>query len=132
MQPKPHPLLSASQLEELKELLHDERARLTRSVDRAERDGPVQLDQQAVGRLSRMDALMNEGLAQVLEHGRGGGMRRLVAELDRHVKDLVSKMINERVYLKNGIKELIERCDGWKDWLQWGEFVTPSSRRRPA
>ena len=37
---------------------------MTRSLKRASRDGPVQLDQQAVGRLSRMDALMNEGLAQ--------------------------------------------------------------------
>ena len=45
-------------------MLGGERARLMRSLERADRDGPVQLDQQAVGRLSRMDALMNEGLAQ--------------------------------------------------------------------
>ena len=56
--------LTGPQLEELKDVLNDELARLTRSLDRAKRDGPVQLDQQAVGRLSRMDALMNEGLAQ--------------------------------------------------------------------
>ena len=49
----------------------NERARLTRSLERA---GPVQLDQQAVGRLSRMDALMNEGLAQ-------GSMARAREEL---------------------------------------------------
>jgi len=64
MQSKPHSKLTASQLQELKEILRSERARLTRSLERAQRDGPVQLDQQAVGRLSRMDALMNEGLAQ--------------------------------------------------------------------
>ena len=64
MQPKSHPKLTASQLQELKDILQSERARLTRSLERAQRDGPVQLDQQAVGRLSRMDALMNEGLAQ--------------------------------------------------------------------
>ena len=56
--------LTAPQLQELKDLLHSELARLTRSLERARRDGPVQLDQQTVGRLSRMDALMNEGLAQ--------------------------------------------------------------------
>jgi DnaK suppressor protein len=37
---------------------------LIRNLKRARRDGPVLLDQQTVGRLSRMDALMNEGLAQ--------------------------------------------------------------------
>ena len=64
MHPKPHPKLTASQLQELTKILHAERARLVRSIQRADRDGPVQLDQQAVGRLSRIDALMNEGLAQ--------------------------------------------------------------------
>ena len=60
----PHPKLTADQLQEIKEILESEHARLTRSLKRASRDGPVQLDQQTVGRLSRMDALMNEGLAQ--------------------------------------------------------------------
>ncbi len=64
MQPASHPKLTPPQLQELKDILHREHARLTRSLERARRDGPVQLDQQAVGRLSRMDALMNEGLAQ--------------------------------------------------------------------
>ncbi len=59
-----HPQLTKTQLQELQDILETERARLTRSLDRAKRDGPVQLDQQVVGRLSRMDALMNEGLAQ--------------------------------------------------------------------
>ena len=64
MAPPAHPQLTKAQLQELQDILETERARLTRSLDRAKRDGPVQLDQQAVGRLSRMDALMNEGLAQ--------------------------------------------------------------------
>lgn len=58
------PRLTQPQLDELRAVLEREHARLRRSVDRAAREGPVQLDQQAVGRLSRMDALMNEGLAQ--------------------------------------------------------------------
>ena len=74
MQPTPHPQLTASQLQELKDILLTERARLTRSLERSKRDGPVQLDQQAVGRLSRIDALMNEGLAQ-------GSMSRAAEEL---------------------------------------------------
>ena len=64
MPPAKHPQLTAAQIQELRDILETERARLTRSLDRAKRDGPVQLDQQAVGRLSRMDAMMNEGLAQ--------------------------------------------------------------------
>jgi RNA polymerase-binding transcription factor len=59
-----HPDLSANQLKELKDILQEEKARLERAIARALRDGPVKLDQQAVGRISRMDALMNEGLAQ--------------------------------------------------------------------
>lgn len=74
MTPAPHPNLTPSLLQEIKEILGNERARLTRSLKRANRDGPVQLDQQTVGRLSRMDALMNEGLAQ-------GSMSRAGEEL---------------------------------------------------
>ena len=59
-----HPNLSANQLQELKDILEDEKTRLERAIARAREDGPVKLDQQAVGRISRMDALMNEGLAQ--------------------------------------------------------------------
>ena len=70
----PHPKLTASLLQEIKEILESEHARLTRSLERASRDGPVQLDQQTVGRLSRMNALMNEGLAQ-------GSMSRAGEEL---------------------------------------------------
>jgi len=51
-------------LQEIREILEGEHARLGRSLKRANRDGPVQLDQQTVGRLSRIDALINDGLAQ--------------------------------------------------------------------
>ena len=56
--------LTASQLEELRTALEAERQMLLRRVERAARAGqPVQLDQTSVGRLSRMDALQNQGLA---------------------------------------------------------------------
>jgi DnaK suppressor protein len=48
----------------VRQLLETEREALTRQVARARAAGPVQLDQTAVGRLSRMDALMNQALAQ--------------------------------------------------------------------
>ncbi len=56
--------LTPAQLAELQEILQDEKTRLERTIRRAREDGPIELDQQAVGRLSRIDALMNEGLAQ--------------------------------------------------------------------
>lgn len=59
-----NPKISAEQLTELTDILQDEKTRLERTIKRAREEGPVKLDQQAVGRLSRMDALMNEGLAQ--------------------------------------------------------------------
>lgn len=71
MEPARHPQLTASQLDEFKDILLEESARLKRSL---QRQIPVQLDQQVVGRLSRMDALMNEGLAQ-------GSMSRAREEL---------------------------------------------------
>ena len=59
--------LSASQLEELRSELERQLARLRRSMkvtDEALR--PVELDQQAVGRLSRMDSLQNQSLSKGL------------------------------------------------------------------
>lgn len=92
----PHPTLTAEQLQEIKEILEGEHARLTRSLKRANRDGPVQLDQQAVGRLSRMDALMNEGLAQ-------GSMTRAGEELG-----LIERAL-ERV--ENGTYGFCQTCE---------------------
>jgi DnaK suppressor protein len=59
--------LTPSQLEELRGELTSDLARLERLVARARGEGAVMLDQTAVGRLSRMDALMNQGLAQASE-----------------------------------------------------------------
>jgi DnaK suppressor protein len=43
----------------------------------------VELDQQAVGRLSRMDALQNQAMAKAQAARRGGDRRRVRAALDR-------------------------------------------------
>lgn len=44
---------------------------------------PVRLDQQAVGRLSRMDALKNQGMAQRLQERDRERLTRLLEALDR-------------------------------------------------
>ncbi len=59
-----HPDLTPERIDELKEDLLGELRSLTRRVRAIRESGPVMLDQTAVGRLSRMDALMNQGIAQ--------------------------------------------------------------------
>lgn len=55
--------LTPAQLESLRLELQQEAELLQRRIQRASAAGPVALDQTAVGRLSRMDALQNQGLA---------------------------------------------------------------------
>ena len=45
--------------------------------------GPVQLDQTSVGRLSRMDALQRQAMAQETERRRHNDLRRIAAALKR-------------------------------------------------
>lgn len=60
--------LSSDQLAELREELQRQLRRLSRSMKiTAEAARPVKLDQTAVGRLSRMDALQNQHLTKNLE-----------------------------------------------------------------
>lgn len=60
--------LTKRQLDELRDELDRQLGRLERSMratDEAAR--PVELDQQAVGRLSRMDSLLSQGMAKNLQ-----------------------------------------------------------------
>lgn len=59
-----HSELTDALRKELRGLLEAERKSLARQVERARTKGAVTLDQNAGGRLSRIDALMNEGLSQ--------------------------------------------------------------------
>lgn len=57
-------------------------------LDREERSGadarrPVELDQQSVGRLSRMDAMQIQAMAQASAARRAGRRRRIAAALAR-------------------------------------------------
>ncbi len=45
--------------------------------------GPVQLDQTSVGRLSRMDAMQRQAMAQETERRRHNDLRRIAAALGR-------------------------------------------------
>ncbi|MBY6201250.1 TraR/DksA family transcriptional regulator [Maritalea mobilis] len=64
--------------------LEAERATLLASSDET-RDArkPVELDQQSVGRLSRMDALQGQAMAKGLEARRAGRLRAIDAALGR-------------------------------------------------
>jgi DnaK suppressor protein len=79
-----HDALTAPQFEELKAVLENELRRLTRSLalsDEASR--PVQLDQTAVGRLSRMDSLQSQGMARSLRDREEATLARVRAALAR-------------------------------------------------
>jgi DnaK suppressor protein len=64
---QPHPDLTEELLEEFAAMLRDDIARLDRHLAQLEANGTVELDQSVVGRLSRMDALMNQGLGQATD-----------------------------------------------------------------
>ncbi|BBK39028.1 molecular chaperone DnaK [Allostella sp. ATCC 35155] len=53
----------------------------------AESRRPVELDQQSVGRLSRMDAMQVQAMAQAAEQRRGIERQRILATLDRIAQD---------------------------------------------
>tara|TARA_R110001606_G_scaffold36685_46_gene104868 strand:- start:4366 stop:4704 length:339 start_codon:yes stop_codon:yes gene_type:complete len=53
------------------------------SADTAASRKPVELDQQSVGRLSRMDAMQNQAMAAAIETRRRGRIRSLNAALAR-------------------------------------------------
>ncbi|MCG6113261.1 MAG: TraR/DksA family transcriptional regulator [Paracoccus sp.] len=53
------------------------------SDDTADSRKPVELDQQSVGRLSRMDAMQNQAMASAVEARRHARMRAVMAALGR-------------------------------------------------
>ena len=64
--------------------LEAERAELTAQARSTDADRkPVVLDQQSVGRLSRMDALQGQAMAQALQKRREGRLRAIDAALTR-------------------------------------------------
>lgn len=76
--------LSSSQLKRLKKLLLERQAELkARDKDGASWRGPVELDQQSVGRLSRMDAMQQQEMAQAEARRRTSDLARIEIALNR-------------------------------------------------
>ena len=74
----------AVDIEAMRRLLLEEREALLRaSAATAEDRAPVQLDQQAMGRLSRMDAMQVRAMAEASETRRRGRLQRIGAALKR-------------------------------------------------
>ena len=70
--------------EAIRETLERERDELLEmSTAAADERRPVELDQQSVGRLSRMDALQVQAMAKALEVRRQGRLQRIEAALRR-------------------------------------------------
>lgn len=71
-------------LQAIRRALEDERADLLHASEvTADEQRPVELDQQSVGRVSRMDALQVQAMAQALEARRQGRLLRIEAALRR-------------------------------------------------
>ncbi|ATW03993.1 TraR/DksA family transcriptional regulator [Sphingorhabdus sp. YGSMI21] len=76
--------LSSSQRESLKNLLLERQAELkARDQEGASWRGPVELDQQSVGRLSRMDAMQQQQMAQAEARRRTSDLARIEIALNR-------------------------------------------------
>jgi len=77
--------LSPDQLSQIREELVRALARLDRSLkSMRRRSGPVALDQTAVGRLSRIDAMQNQGITQELQ-ARDGARRAQIEDALRRL-----------------------------------------------
>lgn len=76
--------MDAQECEEFRQLLQEmERQIRTQDQDSADQRAPVELDQQSVGRLSRMDALQVQAMAQETSRRRSVELRRIAAALSR-------------------------------------------------
>jgi DnaK suppressor protein len=76
--------MDAGKLKEFRETLQTLAAQINAADAETSKDrAPVELDQQAVGRLSRMDALQVQAMAQETSRRRRSELRRITAALAR-------------------------------------------------
>lgn len=76
--------LSESEVEHFRQRLIEERENLLQQAESGAEDrAPVTLDQQSVGRLSRMDAMQMQAMAVASEERRQARVRRIAAALER-------------------------------------------------
>jgi DnaK suppressor protein len=82
------PELAKKDIDGFRRRLLDERAELARLAEGLEDEGQtVELDQQRLGRLSRMDALQGQAMAKELERRRDVELQRIAAALKRMDED---------------------------------------------
>ncbi|UWR01503.1 TraR/DksA C4-type zinc finger protein [Ruegeria conchae] len=80
--------MNSAELEQFRQLIHQRLGDLaTQSAAGQEAQSIVELDQQAVGRLSRMDALQNQAMAKAQQVRRNTEVHRLQAALVRMEED---------------------------------------------
>lgn len=77
-----HPTLTPEQLAELRRELQRTLSRLERSA-KTNGERPTEIDQSAVGRLSRIEAIQNQGLMQSLQDRERMQLAEVVAALQR-------------------------------------------------
>lgn len=78
------PLMDAERRAEFRQiLLEREKEIRAQEQETADQRAPVELDQQSVGRLSRMDALQVQAMAQETSRRRAAELRRISAALAR-------------------------------------------------
>jgi len=98
----------------IRRALEQERAEiLAISADTSESRRPVELNQQSVGRLSRMDALQVQAMAQAVDARRQGRLKRIEAALKRLAEDDYGYCLDcgEEIPAKRlAIDAVIERC----------------------
>jgi len=76
--------MDAERLAEFREALHSLDCQIrAQEKETADQRAPVELDQQSVGRLSRMDALQVQAMAQETSRRRALALRRIAAALQR-------------------------------------------------
>jgi len=75
-------------LDHFRTLLEEQRSELSALIAGARDQGkPVELDQSRVGRLSRMDAMRDQAMAQETERRRQTGLTRVASALNRLDED---------------------------------------------
>ena len=81
-------MLTPAEINSFKSILLQEKAELTRNETASADDrSPVTLDQQAVGRLSRMDAMQQQAMANAASNRRAARITRINAALQRIGED---------------------------------------------
>ena len=101
-------------LNSIQNALETERQEL-RHVDAASSEGRriVELDQQSVGRLSRMDALQGQAMAKAVGVKRQARLQRIEAALQRIAEDEYGECVDcgdEIAAARLAVDPVIERC----------------------